>query len=471
MKRLTALLIAGGLLGATASGGNPPQVWVSGDGTHSFALAGDNGTVFRFAPQVTVQSSGDADQRLPDTWIGVRVTPVPEALEAHIHRGGLMIANIVEDAPADRAGLERFDVIVSFNGTDIAEMADLTAAIEGTGADRTAEIVIVRGGEERTLTIRPVQRPDTDDWSFRYEEPPAVTEDAFMGYFGHRLQRDDDGNLLLEPLGRLDHLPGQLKDFYQFDLDLGKDGTFQWHGLPDKLNLGLDLGKLGQPGGIRVLPLDPNGGMWMLRQGGDAEADVRVEVQIEVDDDGNVRIKRGADGKITVEREDADGNQSSETYDSMDELREADPDAAEKLDRFGGGFRAQTMITLPPRLGQLPALQRNFTVELQQQLDKAQEQLDRAMQKAHKVRVNVDAKARAGDADDQGVLSEAIAVVNDDGRITVTITRDGETETYEYESMDALREDNPKLYEKIKPFSGDDEEARRVPGELVVWAA
>ena len=61
--------------------------------------------------------------------IGVRCTPIPAPLAAHLERDGLMIANISEGSPADEAGLKRYDVVVSFGGRGIVEMDDLLEAI------------------------------------------------------------------------------------------------------------------------------------------------------------------------------------------------------------------------------------------------------------------------------------------------------------------------------------------------------
>ncbi|HPC21994.1 MAG TPA: hypothetical protein PK920_05860, partial [Phycisphaerae bacterium] len=36
-------------------------------------------------------------QKMPSQWLGVRLTPIPEPLAAHIGENGVMVANVVQD--------------------------------------------------------------------------------------------------------------------------------------------------------------------------------------------------------------------------------------------------------------------------------------------------------------------------------------------------------------------------------------
>ena len=55
--------------------------------------------------------------------------PVPEALAAHVRQGKFMLINIAEGSPADQAGLDQYDVVLSFNDRPIEELSDLLDAI------------------------------------------------------------------------------------------------------------------------------------------------------------------------------------------------------------------------------------------------------------------------------------------------------------------------------------------------------
>ncbi len=74
---------------------------------------------------------------------------------------GLMVSRVSPEGPADTAGLEAGDVIVSVNGEAIASQAAFYEAIwSGGSAGVTINITVARGGEERRLRIKSMDRMD-----------------------------------------------------------------------------------------------------------------------------------------------------------------------------------------------------------------------------------------------------------------------------------------------------------------------
>jgi serine protease Do len=60
---------------------------------------------------------------------------------------------VAEGSPAERAGLSDGDIILSFNGTEILELRDLTRAVAGTAPDATADVVVLHKGKESTFEV------------------------------------------------------------------------------------------------------------------------------------------------------------------------------------------------------------------------------------------------------------------------------------------------------------------------------
>ena len=89
-------------------------------------------------------------------WLGVMVQQVtPELAEAvglDSPRGAL-VANVVPRGPADTAGLEQGDVIVSFAGSAIQEMRDLPRIVAGTEIGEGVEVQVWRNGEEERFQV------------------------------------------------------------------------------------------------------------------------------------------------------------------------------------------------------------------------------------------------------------------------------------------------------------------------------
>jgi len=83
-------------------------------------------------------------------WLGVRiqvVTPeIAEALGLKDIRGA-MVASVTEGGPADKAGLEPGDVVLSFDGKPIEEMRQLPRIVAETEIGKMAPVEVFRGGK------------------------------------------------------------------------------------------------------------------------------------------------------------------------------------------------------------------------------------------------------------------------------------------------------------------------------------
>ncbi|WP_119168745.1 DegQ family serine endoprotease [Algihabitans albus] len=89
-------------------------------------------------------------------WLGVMVQQVtPELAEAVGLDGprGALVANVVPGGPADAAGLEQGDVIVSFADSEIEEMRDLPRIVAGTEIGQGVDVQIWRNGAEERFQV------------------------------------------------------------------------------------------------------------------------------------------------------------------------------------------------------------------------------------------------------------------------------------------------------------------------------
>jgi serine protease Do len=87
-------------------------------------------------------------------WLGVQVQVVTPEIANSMgldKAQGVLVAAITPNSPAARAGLRRGDVVLSFNGTRIAEARDLSIAVADTAADRTVDVKIWRDGQTQVL--------------------------------------------------------------------------------------------------------------------------------------------------------------------------------------------------------------------------------------------------------------------------------------------------------------------------------
>lgn len=68
-------------------------------------------------------------------------------------RDGLLVRAVERDSAADRAGLERGDLIVGAGGTSIERVDDLYQALDTARSGGTLELKIVRGTDERDVSV------------------------------------------------------------------------------------------------------------------------------------------------------------------------------------------------------------------------------------------------------------------------------------------------------------------------------
>ena len=72
---------------------------------------------------------------------------------------GAVVQEVTPDSPAARAGLQPGDVVVSIDGKAVQDRSELVAAIRGHKPGDKVTLVVVRGGNETTITATLTQRP------------------------------------------------------------------------------------------------------------------------------------------------------------------------------------------------------------------------------------------------------------------------------------------------------------------------
>lgn len=155
-------------------------------------------------------------------WLGVTVQKVtPEIAESFglRDRQGALVTDVTKDSPADRAGIQRGDIIVGYNGKKIEDMHELPRLVASTPVGTGVNLKIFREGKELDLNViieklgKGIETPELvieKILGLRTKTmPPAIAEQ-----FGIR----DGGAVLV--LGVIDNSPAQRQNIRKGDVIL-----------------------------------------------------------------------------------------------------------------------------------------------------------------------------------------------------------------------------------------------------------
>ena len=123
--------------------------------------------------------SADADSTDARPYIGVMLDgmPLPDLLVKHLglEQGqGIRIANIHRDSPADKAGLERDDIIVGFEGSDVNDQQRFVDDVRKAGIGTEVSLEIIHLGKRKTVTLR--LEGLKGDFDLKYPPEPEIVQ-------------------------------------------------------------------------------------------------------------------------------------------------------------------------------------------------------------------------------------------------------------------------------------------------------
>jgi len=118
--------------------------------------------------------SAPAAEDTQRAYIGVRLdtTPLSDLLIKHLRLKpdqGLRIQNVQVGSPADKAGLERDDLIVAFQGNDVTDYNEFVEKIKKAGVDATVNLEIIHLGERKTVNLTLAAFSGEIEWKYPQE--------------------------------------------------------------------------------------------------------------------------------------------------------------------------------------------------------------------------------------------------------------------------------------------------------------
>lgn len=157
------------------SGG--PLVNLKGEviGINSAIIAGGQGIGFAIPSKMAKSIIAQLKEkgRVTRGWIGISIqTVTPEIARAFGLKEpqGVLVGDVVPDGPADKGGIKRGDIIVSFNGKSVKRANDLSMIVADISPGKTVDVNVLRDGKEIAMKVT-VEEMSEGKMASRLETP------------------------------------------------------------------------------------------------------------------------------------------------------------------------------------------------------------------------------------------------------------------------------------------------------------
>lgn len=90
-------------------------------------------------------------------WLGVMIQKITPELKEKLglkDDKGALVADVTPGGPAEKSGIKRGDVIISFDGKEIKEMSALPYIVASTPIDKTVMVELIRQGKQMQIEVK-----------------------------------------------------------------------------------------------------------------------------------------------------------------------------------------------------------------------------------------------------------------------------------------------------------------------------
>jgi serine protease Do len=96
-------------------------------------------------------------------WLGVSIQEVTDDIAKSFKlkdAKGALVAEVMDDTPAKQGGMERGDIIISFDGKEVETPNELQRIVASTPPDKRVKAKVIRDGKIETLTVKVGTMPE-----------------------------------------------------------------------------------------------------------------------------------------------------------------------------------------------------------------------------------------------------------------------------------------------------------------------
>ena len=111
-------------------------------------------------------------------WLGVEIQEVTPALAKSFGLAaptGALVGGCAEGGPAAKAGIQRGDIIIKFNGETVHDEHELPEMVASTPLNKAVPVEVIRGNKHMTLTAKIAELKDEQVASAKGSESPGTS--------------------------------------------------------------------------------------------------------------------------------------------------------------------------------------------------------------------------------------------------------------------------------------------------------
>jgi serine protease Do len=117
------------------------------------------------AKAVVAELQNEPDHNVHRGWLGVRIQAVTDEIAESLgldKARGALIASVSENGPAQAAGIQAGDVVLSFDGREVSDMRRLPRLVAETPVGKTVPVTVWRKRKENTFQVQVGRLEESD---------------------------------------------------------------------------------------------------------------------------------------------------------------------------------------------------------------------------------------------------------------------------------------------------------------------
>src|SRR5579872_1746096 len=132
------------------------------------------------AKPVVAELIGEPDHQVHRGWLGVRIQGVTDEIAESLgldKARGALVAGVNDHGPAQQAGIQPGDIILSFDGKAVTDVRHLPRLVAETRVDKVVPVTVWRKKQETRLTVKVGRLVETETASAKVSDKPAAPKD------------------------------------------------------------------------------------------------------------------------------------------------------------------------------------------------------------------------------------------------------------------------------------------------------